>query len=307
MVAAEVGEDRDVEDDAVDPAHHQRVAGDLHRAGRRRRARASPRTAPCRSGASGVVSAVFTSSPADPGADGADHRRRRRRPPRSAGLGEPGGGGLALGAGDADHPQRARPGRRTARRRGRRAAARGRLDDEHGHRRRPASSAAPSASVSTATAPRGDRLRRRTTPRGRGRPGRAAYRSPGGTRCELERDAGDDRRRSPAPAARGARRGRAAATRGGSAGRVAGARVGTGQPCRHVAPTTAAEAIHRPVTGRDHRSGRSVLDRERRRLGAGRRHGVAAQHVAHDLAERRAGRPSRRRRRCGGSAPRRRR
>ena len=34
VVAAEVEEDRDVEDDAVDPAHHQRVAGDLHRAGR---------------------------------------------------------------------------------------------------------------------------------------------------------------------------------------------------------------------------------------------------------------------------------
>ena len=33
VVAAEVEEDRDVEDDAVDAAHHQRVAGDLHRAG----------------------------------------------------------------------------------------------------------------------------------------------------------------------------------------------------------------------------------------------------------------------------------
>ena len=32
VVATEVEERRDVEDHAVDPAHHQRVAGDLHRA-----------------------------------------------------------------------------------------------------------------------------------------------------------------------------------------------------------------------------------------------------------------------------------
>ncbi len=40
VVAAEVGEGRDVEDDAVDPAEHERVAGHLHRAGVAPRARA---------------------------------------------------------------------------------------------------------------------------------------------------------------------------------------------------------------------------------------------------------------------------
>ena len=58
----------------------------------------------CRSGASGVVSDVFRSCAADPGADGADHRGAdagggERR------LGQPGGGGLALGAGHRDQPQ----------------------------------------------------------------------------------------------------------------------------------------------------------------------------------------------------------
>jgi hypothetical protein len=33
VVAAQVEEDRDVEDHAVDPAHDQRVAAHLHRAG----------------------------------------------------------------------------------------------------------------------------------------------------------------------------------------------------------------------------------------------------------------------------------
>ena len=63
VVAAEVEEDRDVEDDAVDAAHHQRVAGDLHRARLDAALDASAANSRCRSGASGVVRAVATSSP----------------------------------------------------------------------------------------------------------------------------------------------------------------------------------------------------------------------------------------------------
>ena len=86
---------------------------------------------PCRSGASGVVSAVFRSSPADAGADGADHRGRDARLLQAA-LGQPGGRGLALGAGHADHPQ---PGRRVAVHPGRQAAEHGTrpLHDQEGY------------------------------------------------------------------------------------------------------------------------------------------------------------------------------
>ena len=74
VVAAEVGEDGDVEDDAVDPAHAP--ARGWRPPSRRRPPTRSLIIAnrPCRSGASGVVSAVLIVLAVDAGADGADRR-----------------------------------------------------------------------------------------------------------------------------------------------------------------------------------------------------------------------------------------
>ena len=104
VVAAEVEEDRDVEDDAVDAAHHQRVAAHLHRAGghltlahhREQRVQVGR----LRRGERGL-----DVLPRDPGPDRADDARPDPRALQGA-LRQPGGGGLALGARHADHPHR---------------------------------------------------------------------------------------------------------------------------------------------------------------------------------------------------------
>ena len=109
VVAAEVEEGRHVEDDAVDPAEDQRVAGDLHRAGVDAPLRHHGEEA-VQVGRLGGGELGLHVLPRDPGADGADHGRGQ------PGGGEPlleeaGGRGLALGAGDADDAQ---PGGRVA-------------------------------------------------------------------------------------------------------------------------------------------------------------------------------------------------
>ena len=104
VVAAEVEEDRDVEDDAVDPAHHQRVAAHLHGTGgdvalaHHREQRVQVGRLRGREGGLHLL-------PRDPGADGADHAGPDSGALQPA-LGQAGGGGLALGAGHADHPHR---------------------------------------------------------------------------------------------------------------------------------------------------------------------------------------------------------
>ena len=104
VVAAEVGEHGDVEDHPVDPAHHQRVARHLHRAGlhaalahhREQRVQVGR----LRSGERGLHVGA-----GDAGADGAD-RGRGDAHLLQAGLREPGRRRLPLGAGHADHPER---------------------------------------------------------------------------------------------------------------------------------------------------------------------------------------------------------
>ena len=103
VVAPEVGEDRDVEDHAVDPAQDQRVARDLHQAPRH------PALAHHREQAVQVRRLrrgqhrpdVLT---VDAGADGADDRDVLAGRLQAA-LRQPGGRRLALGAGHADQAQ----------------------------------------------------------------------------------------------------------------------------------------------------------------------------------------------------------
>ena len=105
VVAAQVGEDRDVEDHAVDPPLHQRVAGDLHRA-RLDPALAHHREQPVQVGRLGRGERRLDVLAVDAGADGADDGGAHPRTLEGV-LGQPGGGGLALGAGDAEQAQRA--------------------------------------------------------------------------------------------------------------------------------------------------------------------------------------------------------
>ena len=105
VVSTEVGEHGQVEDHAVDPALHQGVAGDLHRAGGHRpllhHREQAVEVRRLGRGQRGLDLLAV-----DAGADRADDGRPDARSLEGA-LGEPGGGGLALGAGDAEHPQRA--------------------------------------------------------------------------------------------------------------------------------------------------------------------------------------------------------
>ena len=126
VVAAEVEEDRDVEDDAVDPAHHQRMAAHLHRA-RGHPALAHHREQRVQVGRLRRGERGLHVLAGDPGADGADHAGRDARSLQAA-LGQPGGGGLALGAGHADHPHRGR--RLAVDARGEPAEQRARLGDD---------------------------------------------------------------------------------------------------------------------------------------------------------------------------------
>ena len=227
----------------------------------------------------------------DPGADGADHGRPDAGPLQAA-LGQAGGRGLALGAGHADHPHRR--GRVAVDARGQPAEHRaGPVDDQQRHAAAPARSA-PAGSVSIATAPAAERRPARSRCRGRGRPaGRRTGRRAGSAASSRESPvtlvpAGSPRvRDSPSASRSHVDAGRRAGVRQGRRGRVAASRSSL-------------------TTRRGYRSGRraaaltSPLDREPRGLGARRRHPVAAQRVAHDLRERRARRPSHRRRRCAG-------
>ena len=103
VVAAEVGEDRDVEDHAVDAAHHQRVAGHLHRA-HVDAALDHQREQPVQVGRLRRGQRGLHVLPEDAGPDRPDDGARDARRQQPA-LEEPGGRGLALRAGDADHPQ----------------------------------------------------------------------------------------------------------------------------------------------------------------------------------------------------------
>ena len=105
VVAAEVQEDRHVEDHAVDPAQHQGMAGDLHGAGahalllHHREQPVQVRRLGCGQ-CGGHVDA------GDAGADRADGRRGDAGALHAA-LGQPGRGRLALGAGHPDRLHRA--------------------------------------------------------------------------------------------------------------------------------------------------------------------------------------------------------
>ena len=103
VVATEVEEGRDVEDDAVDPAHHERVAGDLHRAGVDA-ALAHHREEAVEVGRLGRGQLGLDVLAGDAGADGPDHGGGDAGR-RQALLEDAGGRGLALGAGDADDAQ----------------------------------------------------------------------------------------------------------------------------------------------------------------------------------------------------------
>ena len=102
VVAAEVGEAGHVEHHPVDAAHDEGVAGDLHGA-RRDLVLDHDREQGVQVGGLRGGQGGLEIHPGDAGADGADHgcadpRGAQRR------LGEAGRGGLALGAGDRDHP-----------------------------------------------------------------------------------------------------------------------------------------------------------------------------------------------------------
>ncbi len=149
VVAPEVEEDGDVEDDPVDAPHHQGMARHLHRAGLDAGVDHPPEEA-VQVGRLRRGQRARDVLAEDPGADRADHGRRHPGA-RQPALEESGGRGLALGAGDADHPQPR--GRLAVHQCGGSAEHRPDLgyDDAPGRRRR--SAAAPSASVITATAP----------------------------------------------------------------------------------------------------------------------------------------------------------
>ena len=104
VVTTEVGEHRDVEDDPVDPAHHQRVAGDLHRAGVHAALAHQCEERVQVGGLRGGQLRLHVDT-GDAGADGADRRRRHARLLQAA-LHQPRGRRLALGPGHPDHPQR---------------------------------------------------------------------------------------------------------------------------------------------------------------------------------------------------------
>ncbi len=101
VVAAQVEEGRDVEDDPVDPAEHEGVAGDLHRAGDDALL-AHHREEAVQVGGLGGGQRRLDVDAVDAGADGADDRGGHAGL-LEAGLQQAGRRGLALGAGHADH------------------------------------------------------------------------------------------------------------------------------------------------------------------------------------------------------------
>ena len=222
MVATEVEEGGHVEDDAGDPAHHQRVAGDLHRAGRRRPARPSPRTARAGRAPRAWSARSSTSWPAI----------RVPTVPITAGghagggqaaLEQPGGGGLALGAGDGHQGQGARRARRTAARRGGRARERGSSSTSSGTPVVPERSPAPSGVGEHRDGAGGDRVGGVRRPVGPAA-GQGGVEVTGADPLGAQREPGDLERR-PAVAGRqlGAGPGARPApsgVRGGRAGRV---------------------------------------------------------------------------------------
>ncbi len=114
VVARQVGEAADRELDAVDPAERSARGWTPPSPRCRRRARAITASSACRSGASGVVSALGTSAPAIrmptvPIRPGDPVGRPQPR------LDQICGGGLAGGAGHPDHPQRVATGCRRRR------------------------------------------------------------------------------------------------------------------------------------------------------------------------------------------------
>ena len=264
MVATEVEEDRDVEDDAVDPAHHQRVAGHLHRAGVDPRSRITANSA-CRSGASGVVSEVLTSSPAIRVPTVPIDGRGTPGPARPASAAGwwwscPGCRSRRSSAGR-------RPGRRRRARRAARARARGSATTSSGT---PGGTpAGPAGSVSTATAPA-------ARPRRRSHPVRVGARQGGvqvarADSLRAERQPGDRpsrgrRRRCGRPPSASAARRRV------SSGRVCAVALAPGLSAHHAASVAG-------VTTR--RAGRDGLRRSA--------HAVAPEREAHQLREHRAG------------------
>ena len=177
---AQVGEDGDVEDDPVDPAHHQRVARHLHRA-RRHAALAHHREQAVQVGRLRRGQGGLERPCRPPGC-----RRCRSRPtgcPAAAARSRPAGSWWSC-------PGCRSPRSCAARRRGCRRPGRERPEQRAGgprrrgdaaRRRRPPAAA---ASVSTATAPAATASAANVVPWARA-PGRAAYRSPGWIRCEL--------------------------------------------------------------------------------------------------------------------------
>jgi hypothetical protein len=103
VVAAQVEEDRDVEDDSVDATEHERVAGDLHRA-RLDLLLDHHREESVQVGRLGSGQRGLDVDAVDPRADRADHGGRDTGGLQRQ-LREPRGGGLALGAGHGDQPQ----------------------------------------------------------------------------------------------------------------------------------------------------------------------------------------------------------
>jgi hypothetical protein len=104
VVPAEVEEYGDVEDHAVDAAHHQGVAGDLHRA-RHHVPLAHHREQAVQVRRLGRGQCRLHVLARDPRAHRADHRGAHPGALQPA-LEQAGGRGLALGAGHADHPHR---------------------------------------------------------------------------------------------------------------------------------------------------------------------------------------------------------
>src|SRR5690606_12451050 len=102
VLRAEVGEDGDVVDAAVDPARHQGVAGDLH-GDRVRAAFAHDGEQRLEVGGLGRGAFGLDALVADAHLDGADEPGAADGPQTA--LDEVGGGGLAGGAGDADLQQ----------------------------------------------------------------------------------------------------------------------------------------------------------------------------------------------------------
>ena len=226
----------------------------------------------CRSGASGVVSALPTGSPPMQVPDRADQAGPRPAA-RSAARDQVRGGRLALRAGDADQAQRARPGCRRSCAATSPRTARGSSTTSTGQRR--PRGAARRRSVGqhrdrARVAPR----RRRSGRRACAHPGSAAYRSPGAP-PRVGGDAGDD----------DAVAGRRLAAR--SAERAASDRPAT--PVRHGPRAGAGSLADRELLRHVAEAiGASPVHRERGLRAPGRRHTVLLQGGGHQVVEHRA-------------------